>query len=225
MREQTLDAHYGASVTLDLCHTCGGFWFDTDESLALSPGAALRLFRVIHEGRGDRPQLGEQLTCPRCRTRLARTFDRQRSTRFTYWRCLHDHGRFITFAEFLREKNFVRPLTAREIAEIRANVRQIRCSSCGAPVDLEQGSTCGHCRAPVSMLDARQVEKVVAELEQAEARRHDVDPALPVRLVLDRAEVERRFGAMALGSSGCGGPGDLVRAGVDALIGLVSARG
>ena len=46
------------------------------------------------------------------------TADRQRDTLFGYWRCAADHGRFITFADFLREKNFVRPLTGRELGSM-----------------------------------------------------------------------------------------------------------
>lgn len=196
MTQQLLPAHYGRSVTLDLCHPCGAFWFDAGESLALTAGATLQLFATIGKRPQDRRASPGSPTCPRCRRRLVRTSDVQRTTRFGYWRCPADHGRFITFAEFLREKNFVRPLSAPELAELRANVKMIHCSSCGAPVDLEHASTCRYCRAPVSMLDARQVEKVVARLERAEAGRGTVDPALPMRLLADRRHVEQLFRAL-----------------------------
>jgi len=144
MTSQSVDGHYGRTVALDLCHPCGAFWFDVNESLALTPGAVLRLFVVIGERRDDRRPPSESPTCPRCRHRLARTFDMQRATRFAYWRCPAEHGRFITFGEFLREKNFVRPLSAAELADLRANVTMIHCSSCGAPIDLERTSTCDY---------------------------------------------------------------------------------
>jgi hypothetical protein len=193
MTQQPLPGHYGRTVVLDLCHACGALWFDVDESLALTPGATLRLFAEIAKRQGDRRPRSESPTCPRCRQRLVRTSDVQRTTRFSYWRCPADHGRFITFAEFLREKNFVRPLSAQELTELRASVKMIHCSSCGAPVDLERTSACSYCRAPVSVLDARQVETMVARLERAEDERKTVDPAFPLRLVADRLHVEQLF--------------------------------
>lgn len=196
MTQLSVDGHYGRTVALDLCHACGAFWFDVDESLALTPGATLRLFVVIGEGQGNRrPPVGVP-TCPRCRRALAVTSDMQRNVRFSYWRCRADHGRFVTFAEFLREKNFVRPLSAPELAQLRANVKMIHCSSCGAPIDLARTSTCGYCRAPLSMLDGAQVDRVVAQLKQADTERRTVDPALPMRLMADRLHVERLFGGL-----------------------------
>ncbi|HMH50233.1 MAG TPA: hypothetical protein VK548_08380, partial [Candidatus Acidoferrum sp.] len=154
MAQLSVDAHYGRTVSLDLCHACGAFWFDVNESLALTPGAVLKLFVVIAERHGERRPPSGSSTCPRCRRTLALTFDMQRNVHFTYWRCPAEHGRFTSFAEFLREKDFVRPLSGPELDQLRANVKMIHCSSCGAPIDLERTSTCGYCRAPVSVLDA-----------------------------------------------------------------------
>jgi len=225
MTREALPGHYGRSVTIDLCHPCGALWFDTDESLALTPGATLRLFAAIAKRQGDRRPLSGAPTCPRCRQRLVSTSDMQRTTRFSYWRCPADHGRFVTFAEFLREKNFVRPLSAQELAELRANVKMIHCSSCGAPVDLERTSACTYCRAPVSMLDPRQVETMVARLERAEAERTAVDPALPMRLMADRLHVERLFRSLdgAAGVSGTAPASGLVEAGLAAISELLTS--
>jgi hypothetical protein len=224
MTRLSVDAHYGRTVGLDLCHACGAFWFDVDESLALTPGAILRLFVVIGEHQKDRRAAAGSPTCPRCHHGLALTSDMQRNTRFSYWRCPADHGRFITFAEFLREKNFVRPLSGQELVQLRANVKMIRCSSCGAPIDLEHTSVCGYCRAPVSMLDARQVETVATHLKQAEAERRIVDPALPMRLMADRLRVERLFESFD-GSAGRSNPigSGLVEAGLAAVAEFLTA--
>ena len=192
MEQQRADAHYGRTVGLDLCHGCALIWFDGTESLALTPGAVLRLFRSLHEHRDTRHALThEAMSCPRCRRRLVATTDRARATTFSYWRCASDHGRLTTFVDFLREKNFVRPLSAERLAELRRDVRSVNCSACGAPVDLARDSVCGHCRAPLSMLDPDQIEKMVRELQRAEASRTTVDPSFPVRLVMDRAQIER----------------------------------
>ena len=233
MTRDTLEGHYGTRVELDLCRGCGVFWFDKSESLNLAPGAVLRLFVLIDEANkalgAARPPLPDRLACPRCRASLARTFDLQRATRFSYWRCPGEHGRLITFGEFLREKNFVRPLSGAELAELRQHVKQISCSSCGAPIDLERSSACGYCRAPVSVLDARQVEKVVAELKAAEERSHTVDPALPARLVMERLQAESRWRRLELSSGwdagwlSAGASGGLVEAGISALVGLLTS--
>jgi hypothetical protein len=227
MTRASLDGHYGRTVHLDLCHHCGALWLDVDESLALTPGAILRLFVVIGEHQGERRAAPGVPTCPRCRRALALTSDVQRSTRFSYWRCRGEHGRFITFTEFLREKNFVRPLSGPELSDLRANVRMIRCSSCGAGIDLAQRSSCGYCRAPVSILDARQVEQVVSGLRQAERERQTVDPAWPARLIADRLAVERLFAGLdgrATGPDGVDGPG-LIEAGLATVAELFGDAG
>jgi hypothetical protein len=124
--------------------------------------------------------------CARCRARLQRTEGMQRAARFQYLSCPHGHGRLTTFFDFLREKNFVRPLTAEQIAELRRNIQIVNCSSCGAPIELARGAACGHCRSPVSMLDMRQAESQIAHLRQAEERAaQPLDPAL--RLEMARA--------------------------------------
>jgi len=179
------DAHYGRTVDLDLCHGCGLIWFDQQESIALTPGAVLKLFSTLDEHREQRHPLGSPaMRCPRCRRPLAATVDRQRATLFSYWRCPADEGRLTTFFDFLREKNFVRPLDAREMAELRERVQTLTCSGCGAPVDLAKGSSCAFCRAPLSLIDTKQVESIVRELKDAEANGHrPIPPDLPLRLL------------------------------------------
>ena len=194
MESQMFDGHYGRSVALDLCHGCGALWFDGLESLALAPGAILRLFTIIHDNRpGQRNPLPDSMACPRCRQRLALTQNMQRATRFTYWRCPAEHGHFITFVDFLREKNFVRPLSPQEVVELRKHIAVVNCANCGAPVDVDKGSGCAYCHAPLSLLDPEQVEKVVRELRQAEQKRQTVDPTATARVMLDKMQVESLF--------------------------------
>jgi Zn-finger nucleic acid-binding protein len=194
MAGRALDGRYGRRIEIDLCHACASLWFDGAESLTLSSQAVLELFALIHDERAEsRRPLGTRLRCPRCRQPLARTTDLQRSTRFGYWRCPAEHGRFITFVDFLREKNFVRPLAPRELEALRRNVKTMTCSSCGAPIDLGRDSACSYCHAPIAMLDATQVEKVIEELRSAEAARREAVNELPLRLLGDRAHVEHAF--------------------------------
>ena len=191
MDEEAFDGKYGKVVPLDLCFPCNGLWFDSHENLQLAPGATLRLFTIIHEKHaGQLHPLSQMLRCPRCGRQLVETTDMQRSTRFHYFRCPQEHGRFITFFQFLREKNFVRSLDAKEISELTQFIKTLNCSNCGAAVDLEKSSACGYCRTPIAMIDPRQFEATLQELQQAEQKRQTRDPLLPATLVLQRLQAE-----------------------------------
>jgi hypothetical protein len=195
MEEARFDGHLGRSLAIDICHACQSFWFDARESVALTPGSTLALFRVIGE-KLKRPQHtdSELAKCPRCKGRLRRTKDMQRATRFEYLNCPNGHGRLISFFDFLREKDFIRPLTPQQIAELRENIASVNCANCGGSVDLSAGAACSHCGTPLSMLDMKQAEKLVAQLQKAEDRIHQpIDPTLPIELLRVRRETERAF--------------------------------
>jgi DNA-directed RNA polymerase subunit RPC12/RpoP len=196
MAAMTLAGHMGTSVSIDSCTNCQAFWFDAHESLQLSPGSTLTLFKLIGEhSSSGRAAFSGVLRCPRCAARLILTHDFQRNTRFTYWRCDAQHGRFITFFDFLREKNFIRPLSPPQLEELRRNVQIVNCSNCGAPVDLATGSACTHCSSPISMLDMKQAEQLVAQLQRASEPR-PVDPALPLELARAKRELDASFAAV-----------------------------
>lgn len=194
MEAHTLDGHLGRPVEVDLCQPCQSMWFDARENLQLTPGATLSLFRVIGE-HVAKPSLPEADTakCPRCKARLRRTQDLQRATRFEYFRCPNHHGRLTTFFDFLKEKDFVRPLTARQVAELRKNIQMVHCSNCGGPIDLAKTSDCSHCGSPLSMLDMAQAETLVAQLREADRSDRPVDPALPLALARARLQAESAF--------------------------------
>ena len=159
-------------VTLDVCWDCHAIWFDQYESAQLSPASVIALFRLIHEHRGQPARaLADAMACPLCRTKLALTQDLQRTNRLTYYRCAAGHGRLTTFFQFLREKQFIRSLSRPEIERLKATVAQVRCSGCGAVVDLARDAACAYCRSPVSVLDAAAVEKTLAALADADRRR------------------------------------------------------
>jgi hypothetical protein len=182
----------------------------------LSPGGTLGLFRLIGEHAANRSFSNADLAkCPRCHARLRLTQDMQRATRFSYLRCPNDHGRLITFFDFLREKDFIRPLTAEQLRALRENVQTVNCSNCGAPVDVAHHSACSHCGSPLSMLDLDQAQALVAQLQKAEAREHQpIDPMLPLNLLRARREAEAAF-PRDPGADWT--PTDLVEAGVQAL--------
>jgi hypothetical protein len=168
---------YGADVELDLCYACHVIWLDNRESIQLSPKGTLDLFHVLHEHRDDpRHALGQRLACARCKRRLALNRDIGKGGRFSYYACPQKHGRLTPFSEFLKEKQFVRELSATEQNRLRAELKRVQCSSCGASVDLMKAFQCGHCGSPLAVLDADAVEKTLAQLGEADARRSG-DPA------------------------------------------------
>jgi hypothetical protein len=220
MTAQTLEGHLGTTVVIDLCLPCQMFWFDAQESLRLSPGAVLVLFRIIGEGALEGPAVSNSRpACPRCHLRLVPTHDRQRNTPFHYLRCPGEHGRLISFVEFLREKDFIRPLSAQQIADLRKSVPIVNCSNCGAPIDLAVSSACGHCGSPLSMLDLKQAGALVAALREAARPDRPIDPTLPLRLEQARREVEASFAGFEHGERWFGDVtrGGLVGAGLSAL--------
>ena len=172
MQQRTLARNTGGELQIDVCHGCRAIWFDRNESLQLSPGAVIELFQDIHRHRDDpRRPLAERPVCPHCRTALALTRDMGKAGRFHYYRCPQDHGRLTPFSEFLHEKQFVRSLTPAELARVRAELKTVRCSGCGAPIDLERESACSFCRAPIAILDPDAVERALKMWSEAEARR------------------------------------------------------
>lgn len=149
-------------LELDVCYQCNGIWFDDSESSRLSPDGVVDLFRLIHERGGTRASaLGTHLSCVRCKSSLFEVKDIARNNRFTYHRCQRGHGRFTTFLQFLREKQFVRDLTATERSKLAAQVKQVKCSSCGGPVDLAHDPACRYCGASVSVLDRDAAQKAI----------------------------------------------------------------
>jgi hypothetical protein len=163
---------YGADIDLDLCFHCHVLWLDDRESIQLSPKGTMDLFRVLHEHRDDaRHSLGQRLACGRCERRLTLNRDIGKGGRFSYYACPQKHGRLTPFSEFLKEKQFVRELSLAEQNRVRAELKHVQCSSCGASVDLMKSFQCEHCGSPIAVLDADAVEKALSQLEQAEARK------------------------------------------------------
>ena len=173
---------------------CQAFWFDQYEDRKLSAGSTLKLMKLIGENsRPAPPAMAERLGCPRCASRLLFTHDLQGTTKFGYWRCGNEHGRFIGFLDFLREKKFIRTLSPNEINELRQKIQTVNCSNCGASINLETDSVCAHCGSPISILDMKQPQLMLNQLKQA-AEPRPIDPALPLELARVKRETEHLFG-------------------------------
>lgn len=184
MQVEYYPAHYGRTVEIDVCHDCNGFWFDNRESLQLTPGSTLQLFKSMQDGHltaGN--QLVDDKRCPRCQIALRPSHDVARGTRFQAFECVQ-HGRYITFFQWLREKGLVRAPTPQELQELKQHLVQVNCSNCGAPVALSHQAVCSHCQTPVSILAPDAVARAVAELAKQEQDRVTVKPGLAIEAML-----------------------------------------
>lgn len=194
MHKQRFERLLHGEVVLDLCFPCQGIWFDDFESVQITPGGIIELFKLIHAHRdGQRLPLSDPLRCPRCTEKLLHGLDvAKHGGQFNYHRCLQKHGRFTTFAQFMIEKGFVRQLSAAEVDELAVKVGTIRCNGCGAPVDIRREHACGHCRSPITILDPTAVEQALARFQQAEVKRttRDVE-ALGDAIVMREREKSR----------------------------------
>lgn len=179
MGTHTLKRQLHGEVVLDICFPCQGIWFDEFESTQLAPAGVLELFRLLHEHHDElRQPWRDSLHCPRCRERLIHGLDRTRNGHFSYHRCPQQHGRFSSFSAFMMEKGFVRQLNGAEIADLASKVQTIRCSGCGATVDIRRENACGHCRSPIVILDPDAVDKALANFNDKAQRQQHIDPLL-----------------------------------------------
>jgi uncharacterized protein YbaR (Trm112 family) len=217
MTDWTLDGRLGAQLIIDVCTACQAFWFDKHKSLQLSPGSTLKLMKFIGEHSSTvKPTLADLLRCPRCAGRLSLTHDLVQNMRFSYWRCESGDGRFIGFFDFLKEKNFIHALSPQAIEQLKQNVQSVNCSNCGASIDLQTNSACPYCHSPISILDMKQQQQMLAQLREA-AEPRPVDPALPLKLAQAKAEASALFKADDAEWWEDVRSGDLVHAGLKAF--------
>jgi DNA-directed RNA polymerase subunit RPC12/RpoP len=221
------DGVYGTDIELDLCFACHVMWLDERESIQLSPRGTLDLFHVLREHRDDpRHAIGRKLACGRCKRPLSLKHDIGKYGRLSYYACPAKHGRLTPFSEFLKEKQFVRELSQTEQNRVRAELKRVQCSSCGAPIDLMKAFKCDHCGSPIAVLDADAVEKTLRQLEQAEEKRSGGDAAARQERAKALAYMEGmrtrpeklwERGVFRVGSSGDGNV-DLLSVSIGALI-------
>lgn len=168
MKEMTLDSQHGPPISFYVCAPCQSFWFEMFKALQLAPSSTLQLMKFIGGNSSQaRPKMAEILRCPDCGSTLKLTHDWQRNTKFNYWRCEQEHGQFISFLDFLREKDFIHPIPKEQIAELKKTIQTVNCSNCGAPIDLNKGSICQSCGSPICMLDMSQPQKMIEQLQKA----------------------------------------------------------
>lgn len=194
MRKQVFERKLGGELPIDICTACKLIWFDRFENMQLASRSLLELFELIHAHQNESVNpLPARMACPRCSDPLVLTHDMQRSTRFVYYRCERQHGKLSAFYQFLREKNFVRNLSPIEVARLKVEVRQVRCSGCGAPINLDTDSACPFCRAPIAVLDADAMQVALSGLLADERQQRSASEGL--------ATVDGMIAALALENS------------------------
>jgi hypothetical protein len=119
----------------------------------------------------------------------------------------------------------VRVLAPAEMARVRAEVKQLRCSGCGAMIDLARDNACSYCGAPIAILDANAVETALRDWA-AQAEQHDEQRA---RVAAMLAESMPQLPAHCLplaADPGRPNPGlDLIDGGIAGIGGLLRGMG
>jgi hypothetical protein len=141
------------------------------------------------------------------------------NTRLTYWRCATDQGQLIGYTQFLLEKRFVRAPSGEELSCLRAVVRQVTCSQCGAPIDLAANSSCPFCHTPISLIDPDGIAKAVRELSSSVA--DGTVPAASTRATAELHEAQMRAILDLDRIASSGGCHDLLSVGGSAIAGLL----
>jgi hypothetical protein len=162
------------------------------------------------------------MACPRCKDALVLSYDVAKSGRFSYFRCVRGDGRFTPFFQFLREKQFIRSLTPAEVQQVRVQKQQVNCSQCGAPVDLELGTECQYCHAPLSLLDPGAVQNAVQMWSAAQDREDRAPSPAAVADALLRVQSSAAQRTNSIGAGAEIGI-DLVSCGIQILGGLLKS--
>jgi hypothetical protein len=218
MTDWKLAGRLGNQFTIDVCPPCQAFWFNRHEELGLTPASTLQLMKCIGDhSPSPKPTFADRLMCSFCGSNLTLAHDMSRSMHFVYWKCPSEHGHFISFFDFLKEKDFIRPLSLAEIQNLRVSVAEVHCSNCGGSVNLQLNSACPYCHSPISILDLPGQQQIMAQLKEATDAKA-VDPALPLKLAMTKAEASNYFYVEHYSQLWVNGrAGDLVQAGLNAV--------
>jgi len=195
MTDWKLTGHLDVQITVDVCTGCQAFWFERHEDLGLTPASTLQLMKYIGDHSATpKPALPDRLMCPRCGSGLTLAHNMSRNVHFVYWQCGSQHGHYINFFDFLKEKNFIRPLSPAEIRHLRETVQEVHCSNCGGSVNLQTSAACPYCHSPISILDLHEQQSMLEQLkEAAAAETKPVDPTLPLKLAMAKTDASDYF--------------------------------
>lgn len=166
MRKMGLAAHYKHQkpVNIDVCETCSLIWFDDTESARLAGPGLADLVRVIHQSmQHERPlePLPLTLPCLHCGEPLKRVANLSRFGRTSQLECPQKHGAYQSFAQFLAEKGYFRPITWGDIKQLLASGKRLLCFNCGAALDPRPHDECQYCRSSLGLLDPARLARAI----------------------------------------------------------------
>lgn len=198
-----LAGHYGRTVEIDLCAPCHLVWFDAIESARLAgPGlldliGAMAAAHARTQGLAHTP-LQASPPCPRCRGAVRTVFNQTRWGKSQQLECVHRHGAYQSFAQFLAEKGLLRPMSSADRLLAQGLPGGLHCVNCGGEI-AQHESECSWCGGVPSLLD-------VARLAQA------LDPEGATRGEAAHQTGARR-GALACQACGAALPSEAGRTG------------
>lgn len=162
-----LAGHYGSRVEIDLCPPCHLVWFDAIESARLaSPGLlglvgemaaaqtlAHRPLQTSGEGQPSPP-------CPRCRGPVRTVFNQTRWGKSQQLECVHKHGAYQSFAQFLSEKGLLRPMNSADRARALQQPDGLHCVNCGGGISAQE-SGCPWCGSTPALFDVARLAEAL----------------------------------------------------------------
>jgi Zn-finger nucleic acid-binding protein len=107
MQPVKADAHYGQTVFLDQCSTCGGIWFDSGELYMPKYGEAEKIERLNVQALQSSALIDyNDLHCPRDQTKLIRFQDPFFPKDLIIARCQICNGFWLGRGEFIKYQEF-----------------------------------------------------------------------------------------------------------------------
>lgn len=165
-----LAGHYGRTVEIDLCAPCHLVWFDAIESARLAGPGLLDLIgaMALAQGLAHTP-LQPSPPCPRCQGAVRTVFNQTRWGKSQQLECLHRHGAYQSFAQFLSEKGLLRPMNSADRQRAQQLPGGLHCVNCGGEIG-QHDSACPWCGGVPSLLD---VARLAQALDPEGATRED----------------------------------------------------
>jgi hypothetical protein len=161
MQRLALQGHYGAKVDVDLCAGCHLVWFDGTENVRLTGASLVELIDAM--GRAQtlaHHVLRRDAGCARCRGALKTVHNQSRWGRSTQLECVNGHGAYTSFAQFLADKGFTRPLSSADRAALLEREGAIHCVGCGAAIGAAD-SRCPQCQALPALFDLARLARAL----------------------------------------------------------------
>lgn len=161
MQRLALPGHYRRAVELDLCAGCHLVWFDLTETARLTGAALLELIGQMAAAQTlPHELLCSEASCARCQGALKTVHNRSRWGESLQLECVARHGAYQTFAQFLKEKGLLRPMSHLDRVRLIEQRGCIDCVNCGAAIGA-QDERCPYCRSVANLLDVARLARAL----------------------------------------------------------------